>query len=42
MTGAGGRDSDTIAGALAVALHGANWIPEQWYSDLNNKRGENT
>ncbi len=45
MTGAGGGDSDTIAamaGALAGALHGASWIPEQWYSDLNSKRGENT
>lgn len=44
MTGAGGRDSDTIAtmaGALAAALHGASWIPEEWCSDLNSKRGKN-
>ena len=45
MTDAGGGDSDTIAamaGALAGTLHGANWIPEQWYSDVNSKCGENT
>ncbi len=45
MTGAGGGDSDIIAamdGAWGAALHGAKWIPEQWYSSLNITHGENT
>ena len=32
---AGGGDADTtaaMAGALCGALHGCQWIPEQWYN----------
>ncbi|KAL0049640.1 hypothetical protein WJX82_006579 [Trebouxia sp. C0006] len=35
----GGGDSDIIAamdGAWGAALHGAKWIPEQWYDKLGN------
>ncbi|KAL3132646.1 hypothetical protein ABBQ32_009169 [Trebouxia sp. C0010 RCD-2024] len=35
----GGGDADTIAamaGALGGALHGTQWIPEQWFEKLEN------
>jgi len=36
-----GGDTDTIgamAGALVGALHGASWIPDRWYDNIENGR----